>query len=91
MSLISGLDREERRLLEVLNAGGAANKTVFKREIERLLEAGLISESSLGDVHITPRGQLELARWRFRNIPKPRYVAFSYPKRRSNIWGKLFR
>lgn len=91
MSTISGLDRSDRRLLEFLNSGGVPDRSVLKTQIDRLIEQGLVAESGLGSVYITPRGQLELARWRFRNLPKPRYVVVRHPSPRPGLWQRLFR
>jgi hypothetical protein len=85
------LDRTERRVLEQLNAGGSPDASVTRAELEKLIEAGLVSESELGTIQITPRGQLALARWRFRNLPQPRYVVFGHAKPRYNLWQRLFR
>ncbi|RME99047.1 MAG: hypothetical protein D6773_13505 [Alphaproteobacteria bacterium] len=91
MSLGNDFDRADRRLLEYLNAGGVPDSSVPRSQLDRLAKEGLIEETSLGQPVITARGQLQLARWRFRNLPKPRYVTFSYKKPRPNIWNKLFR
>lgn len=90
MGSVSGLDRADRRLLEFLNDGGVPGKSVPRNQVDRLMESGFIAESDLGGLHITTRGQLELARWRFRNLPKPRYVVMKYPKLRPNLWRKFF-
>ena len=90
MQTISGrLDRDDRRLLEHLNAGGAPDRSVPRSQIERLMESGLVEESGFGDIYITPRGQLELARWRFRKLPRPRYVVIDYSGSRPNVWQRL--
>lgn len=91
VSAVSGMDRSDRRLLEFLNAGGVPDGTVSKTRIDRLIERGLVAESGLGSVYITPRGQLELARWRFRNLPKPRYVVVDYGSPRPGLWQRIFR
>ena len=49
-------------------------RPAFGNRIERLIEAGFIAEGRFGDVSITPRGQLELARSRFRGISRNREV-----------------
>ena len=85
------LDRADRRLLEHLNVGGAPDRSVSREQIDRLIDSGLIIESGLGDVYITPRGQLELARWRFRNLPRPRYAVVHYKGIRPKVWQRLFR
>ena len=85
------LDRADRRLLEHLNVGGAPGRSVSREQIDRLIESGLVIESGLGDVYITPRGQLELARWRFRKVPRPRYAVVNYKGVRPKVWQRLFR
>jgi hypothetical protein len=85
------LDRADRRLLEHLNAGGVPGRSVSRAQIDKLLDSGLITESEFGDVYITPRGQLELTRWRFRKLPKPRYVVVNYNEMSPRVWQRLFR
>jgi len=91
VSLDNNFEKMDRRLLEQLNSGGVPDASVPRNQLERLAEDGLVEETSLGHLVITARGQLRLARWRFRNMPRQRYVSFSYSKRRPNVWNKLFR
>lgn len=55
-----------------------------------LMEMGLVADAEFGNVQITPRGQLALARWRFRKLPQSRYSVFGHAKPRYNLWQRLF-
>lgn len=55
----------------------------MRTRIDKLLDCGLIKENTVGEVVITALGQLELARWRFRNPTKNRFSIMGYePSRR---------
>lgn len=87
---VSELDRADRRVLEQLNTGGASAASIASSQLETLMELGLVTDGEFGNVQITPRGQLTLARWRFRNLPQSRYAVFGHAKPRYNLWQRLF-
>lgn len=65
-------------------------RSLQKNRIEKLLESGFIEETNFGEVVITVRGQLELARWRFRDLPKSR-IALSGGKPREALFSRFFK
>lgn len=77
------------------------SRPVLKNRIEKLLKSGFVQEGRLGEVAITLRGQLELARWRYRRLPKSRFVFLGpmprgsfldrIPIPRSNLLDRLFK
>lgn len=73
-----------------LNGMREAPAPVLRNRIDRLLKSGFVEEMSFGEVGITLRGQLELARWRFRKLPKSRY-ATSGPLPGGNMLEKLLK
>lgn len=81
--------RADRRLLNRLNAGFGAGEPPPREQVNRLIESGYIERDTLGELTITTRGQFALARWRFRNLPKPRMVVVNYEPSR-NLWQRLF-
>lgn len=90
MDVDGSLDRTDRRLLADLNAGGVLEGTDLSGRIARLKDSGLVEETSFGTVVITARGQLELMRWRYRNLPRPSQVVLAYTRPWGNLWGRLF-
>lgn len=55
----------------------------MRTRIDKLLDSGFIKENTVGEVAITVRGQLELARWRYRNPSASRFSIMGYePSRR---------
>lgn len=84
-----GLSKADCRLLHRLNMGIGAGQLPPRLQLERLLESRLIREGPGGEVFITAHGQLALARWRFRNLPKPRVVVVGN-RPRTSIWDKFF-
>lgn len=58
-------------------------RPVLKNRIEKLIKSGLIEQKGFGEFVITLRGQLELARWRYRDIPKPKFVVIEQAPRGS--------
>lgn len=89
-SPVAGLDRTDCRLLKQLNVGRSVPRPLQKNRIDKLLKSGFIQETEFGEVVITVRGQLELARWRFRHLPKKK-VVFSGPVPREAFLGKLLK
>ena len=82
-SPIAGLDRADCKFLERLNRASEMPSPMMRTRIDKLLDSGLIEENSVGGVTITVRGQLELARWRFRDAPRNRFSVMGYePSRR---------
>lgn len=69
-SPIGGLDRTDCKILERLNRGSETPTSMIRTRIDKLLDSGLIAENTVGEVSITLRGQLEIARWRYRNLAK---------------------
>ena len=69
-SPIGGLDRTDCKILERLNRGSETPSSMIRMRIDKLLDSGFIAENTVGEVTITLRGQLELARWRYRNLAK---------------------
>ena len=76
--------------MKQLNVGNPVPAPLEKNRIEKLLQSGCIEETNFGEVVITVRGQLELARWRFRHLPKTK-VAFSGPRPREALFNRFFR
>ena len=87
---VAGLDRTDYRILKRLNEGRVTPRTAIRDRIDKLLESGFVEEKSFGEVAITPRGQLALARWRFRKLPKSRYVILG-PVPGGNLFEKIFK
>lgn len=69
----AGLDRTDCRILKRLNRGGEVPSPASGNRINKLLESGYVEETNFGEIAITLHGQLELARWRFRNVPISTY------------------
>lgn len=89
-SPVASLDKTDLRILKQLNIGNPVPRPLEKNRIEKLVESGCIEETNFGEVIITIRGQLELARWRFRHLPKTR-MAFSGPKPREALFSRFFK
>jgi hypothetical protein len=87
---VASLDRADCRILKRLNGSPEAPTPALKNRIDKLLESGFVEEKGYGEVTITLRGQLELARWRFRNLPKARYSVWG-PHMHGGVFGKLFK
>ena len=87
---VPGLDRSDCRILKRLNDGKETPRPALKNKIDKLLEFGYVEEKSFGEVAITLRGQLELARWRFRKLPRSRY-AVSGPLPGGNMLDKILK
>ncbi len=87
---VASLDKADCRILRRLNAGPEEPKPALKTRIEKLREAGFVEDKSFGGVGITLRGQLALARWRFRKLPKHRYVV-SESAPGAGLFGKFFK
>lgn len=87
---VESLDRTDCRILKRLNTGREMPEPGIGNRVEKLIEAGFVEEGSFGEVAITLRGQLELARWRFRGLPKSRY-AISGPTPRNSLFRKFFK
>ena len=84
------LSREDRRALEQLNSGQYDDASVLQGRMADFLERGLAEETGLGQVVITLRGQLVLARDRYSGLRRSRYsVTDRVPRRR--LWERLFR
>jgi len=62
----------------------------LNNRIEKLRKSGFVEDTHLGGVAITLRGQLELARWRFRKMPKSRYAVMG-PVPGKTAFGKFFK
>lgn len=65
-------------------------RPVQKNRLEKLIKSGFVEEKGFGEVGITLRGQLELARWRYRKIPKSRFVVMG-PTPNGNVLERFFR
>jgi hypothetical protein len=87
---VAGLDKVDCRILKRLNDGSEAPGPTVRSRINKLVKFGFVEEKSFGEFGITMRGQLELARWRFRNLPKSRY-AISGPLPGGNMLEKIFK
>lgn len=87
---VASLDRVDCRILKRLNGSPEAPAPALRNRINKLLESGFVEEKGYGEVTITLRGQLELARWRFRNLPQPKYVVWG-PDTRGGLLGRLFK
>ena len=82
-SPVAGLDRADCKILARLNRGSETPSPMMRMRIDKLIDSGLIQDNTVGEVAITVRGQLELARWRYRNLPKNRFSIMGYePSRR---------
>ena len=87
---VTSLDKDDCRILRRLNAGPEEPKPALKSRFDGLREAGFVEDKGFGGVGITLRGQLALARWRFRNLSKPRYVVSgSVPG--AGLFGRFFK
>lgn len=86
---VAGLDKADCRILKRLNSSREAPGPALRNQIDKLLESGFVEEKSFGEVVITLRGQLELARWRFRKLPKSRY-SVSGASTDSTLFEKIF-
>ena len=82
------LSREERRVLEQLNSRQSADASVPQDSVTEFLERGLAEENSFGQVVITARGQLELARDRYSRIRRSRYAVTGKVRKRP-LWERL--
>ncbi len=91
MRPVAGLDRTDYRLLKRLNEGRVTPRMAFRNRIDQLLQSGFVAEKSFGEVAITPRGQLELARWRFRKLPKSRYVIVGPVPSGGSLFERIFK
>lgn len=89
-SPVGSLDKGDFRILKQLNIGNPMPRPLEKNRIERLLQSGCIEETNFGEMVITIRGQLELARWRYRDLPKTK-VVFSGPKPREALFDRFFK
>ena len=89
-SPVAGLDRTDCQILKQLNIGRPMPRPLQKNRIEKLLESGFIEKTDFGEMVITVRGQLELARWRFRHLQKSK-IAFSGPRPREALFSRFFR
>ena len=87
---VASLDKVDCRILKRLNDSKEAPDPALRNRIDKLLESGFVEEKSFGEVGITLRGQLELARWRFRKLPKSKY-AISGPLPGGNMLEKIFK
>lgn len=88
-SPVAGLDKTDCKILKQLNIGRPLPRPLEKNRIDKLLKSGFIEATDFGEMIITVRGQLELARWRYRHVSKAK-VAFSGPKPKEALLGKLF-
>lgn len=73
-----------------LNAGPEEVEPDLKTRIDTLLKAGFVEDKGYGVVGITVNGQLALARWSFRKLPKPRYVTTGSVDG-AGLFGKFFK
>lgn len=89
-SPVAGLDKTDCRILARLNSGRDMPRPVQKNRMEKLIKSGFVEEKGFGEVVITLRGQLELARWRYRKLPKPQYVIMG-PTPRGNVLERFFK
>ena len=87
---VASLDRVDCRILKRLNGSPESPRPALRNRIDKLLESGFVEEKGYGEVTITLRGQLELARWRFRNMPQSRYSVWG-PDSNGGLFGKLFK
>ena len=86
----AGLDRADCRILKRLNAGSRELDPALTNRIKKLQESGFVEDERFGGVAITLRGQLELARWRFRKLPKSRYAILG-PVPSKALFGNFFK
>ena len=87
---VAGLDKADCRILKRLNGSRETLGPALRNRIDKLLESGFVEEKSFGEVVITLCGQLELARWRFRKLPRSRY-AVSGSSTDSSLLEKTFK
>ncbi len=87
---VANLDRVDCRILNRLNAGSEELKPALRNRINKLRESGFVEDKDFGGVGITLRGQLALARWRFRKVPKPRQT-MSELAPGAKLFGKIFK
>lgn len=87
---VASLDRADCRILKRLNGGSEEPDPALRNRIEKLRESGFVEEKGFGGVAITVRGQLALARWRFRKLPKSRFTV-SGPVPGPAVFGKFFK
>ncbi len=87
---VASLDRVDCRILKRLNGSPETPAPALRNRIDKLLESGFVEEKGYGEVTITLRGQLELARWRFRNIPQSRYAVWGHDTR-GGRFARLFK
>ena len=87
---VASLDKADCRILRRLNSNSEAPRPALRNQIDKLLESGFVEEKSFGEVGITLRGQLELARWRFRKLPRSRFAVLG-PAPGGGLFGKLFK
>ncbi|GBE43121.1 MAG TPA: hypothetical protein ENH05_05460 [Rhizobiales bacterium] len=87
---VASLDRADCRILKRLNAGSEEPNPALRNRIKKLRESGFVEDKGFGGVAITLRGQLELARWRFRKLPKSRYAILG-PAPGASPFSKFFK
>ena len=87
---VASLDKVDCRILKRLNGSPESPKPALKNRIDKLVESGFVEEKGYGEVTITLRGQLELARWRFRDMPRSRYAVWG-PDQSVGLFGRLFK
>lgn len=73
-----------------MNIGRPLPRPLEKNRIDKLLQSGFIEATDFGEMIITVRGQLELARWRFRHLSRAK-VAFSGPMPKEALLSKFFK
>ena len=88
-SPVADLDRADCKILARLNRGSETPSPMMRTRIDKLLDSGLIEENTFGEVAITLRGQLELARWRYRNLPKGRFEIIGHEQSK-RLFEKFF-
>jgi len=87
---VASLDRVDCRILKRLNGSPETPTAALRNRIDKLLESGFIEEKGYGEVTITLRGQLELARMRYRNMPQAKYAVWGRDTR-GGVFGRLFK
>lgn len=87
---VAGLDKTDCRILQQLNSGRQMPRPLQKNRIDKLLDSGFIEQTNFGEMVITVRGQLELARWRFRHLPRNR-IATSGSTPRGALFNRIFK
>lgn len=88
-SPVAGLDRTDCKILTRLNRGSETPSPTTRNRISRLLDSGYVEKNNFGEVAITLRGQLELARWRYRKLPKIRFSIMGYIPSKA-LFAKFF-